>query len=197
MTQENYKYQRKFPADNLRQITLMLLLGLLIQNLAGCGEKKQGYPKAGDSFPLAALNQARLLGDKAPELENKTLLINFWATWCTPCRNEMPHLQQLSAALDQDKFAVIGVSVDDDTYLVEEFLSQYRIRFPNLLDEDLEIASRLLGIQVFPETFIVAPSGVILKRISGGQDWDEDFLERHLQSSLRVDLSSTFARTSG
>lgn len=195
--QVNSKYHRIFQAGNFRQISLMLLIGVLAQNLSGCTEEKQGYPKAGDAFPLVALNQIKILGNKAPELKNKTLLINFWATWCTPCRNEMPHLQRLSEALDRDRFAVIGISVDDDTNLVKEFLLQYQIRFANFQDENLEIASRLLGIQAFPETFIVAPSGVIIKRISGGQLWDEKFLKLHLESSLQVDAYSTFARAFG
>jgi thiol-disulfide isomerase/thioredoxin len=156
-----------------------LLIGVLAQNLSGCTEEKQGYPKAGDAFPLAALNQIKILGNKAPELKNKTLLINFWATWCTPCRNEMPHLQQLSEALDRDKFEVVGISVDDDTNLVKEFLMQYQIRFANLQDEDPGIASG------------------IIKRISGGQVWDEKFLERHLQSSLQFDAHSIFDRAFG
>ena len=195
--QVNSKYHRIFQADNFRQISLMLLIGVLAQNLSGCTENKQGYPKTGDAFPLAALQQIKILGDKAPELKNKTLLINFWATWCTPCRNEMPHLQRLSEVLDRDKFAIIGISVDDDTNLVKEFLLQYQIRFANFQDENLEIASRLLGIQAFPETFIVAPGGVIIKRISGGQIWDEKFLKLHLESSLQVDVYSTFARAFG
>jgi thiol-disulfide isomerase/thioredoxin len=195
--QVNSKYHRIFQADNFRQISLMLLIGVLAQNLSGCTEKKQGYPNAGDAFPLAALNQIKILGNKMPDLKNKTLLINFWATWCTPCRKEMPHLQKLSEALDQDKFAVIGISVDDDANLVKEFLLQYKIRFANFQDENLEIATRLLGIQAFPETFIVAPSGVIIKRISGEQIWDEKFLKLHLESSRQVDAHSTLARAFG
>jgi len=195
--QVNSKYHRIFQAHNFRQISLMLLIGVLVQNLSGCAEKKQGYPKAGDAFPLAALNQIKILGNKAPELNNKTLLINFWATWCTPCRKEMPHLQKLSEALDQDKFAVIGISVDDDANLVKEFLLQHKIRFINFQDENLEIASRLLGIQAFPETFIVAPSGVIIKRISGEQIWDVKFLKTHLENTHQVEAYSTTAGALG
>jgi len=190
-------YHRIFKTDNTRQLSLMLLIGILAHGLSGCTEKEQSYPKAGDYFPLTALNQARVLGNKMPDLKNKTLLINFWATWCTPCRKEMPHLQKLSEALDQDKFAVIGISVDEDTNLVKEFLLGYKIRFTNFQDKNLEIATRLLGIQAFPETFIVAPSGVIIKRISGEQIWDENFLKIHLENTHKVEANSTIARTLG
>ncbi len=190
-------YHRIFQTDNIRQLSLMLLIGILAHGLSGCIEKEQSYPKAGDDFPLTALNQARVLGNKMPDLKNKTLLINFWATWCTPCRKEMPHLQKLSEALDQDKFAVIGISVDEDTNLVKEFLLGYKIRFTNFQDKNLEIATRLLGIQAFPETFIVAPSGVIIKRISGEQIWDENFLKIHLENMHKVEANSTVARTLG
>jgi len=182
---------------NLRCLTMMLIFGIFAHNLAGCTDKKQGYPKAGEVFPLSVLNQARNLADNKVDLRNKTLLINFWATWCAPCRKEMPDLQKLSEALDPGHFAVIGVSVDKDVNLVKEFLLQHKIGFANFQDEDFEIATQLLGIEAFPETFIVAPDGVIVKRISGERAWNADFFEKLLDGSQRADTTSTVGHVFG
>jgi len=169
----------------------MLFILIIAQGLSGCTDKIQNYPEAGEIFPLSIFNQVNNLGDKKIDLNNKTLLINFWATWCAPCRKEMPDLQKLSEALDQSQFAVIGISVDDDANLVKEFLLRHKIRFINFQDEKLKIASQLLNIQVFPETFIVSPTGTIIKRITGEQTWDENIFKNLLENTHQVETKLT------
>jgi len=176
-------HHRVFQIDTLGQLSSMLFILIIVQGLSGCSDKRQNYPEAGEKFPLSALDQVNNLGDKKVDLKNKTLLINFWATWCAPCRKEMPDLQKLSIALDQSQFAVIGISVDDDTNLVKEFLLRHKIRFTNFQDEKQKIASQLLNIQAFPETFIVSPTGTIIKRVTGERIWDENMFKNLLRNA--------------
>jgi len=180
-------HHRVFQTDTLAQLFTVLFILIIAQGLSGCTDKIPSNPKAGEIFPLSILNQVNNLGDKKIDLKNKTLLINFWATWCTPCRKEMPDLQKLSDALDQSQFAVIGISVDDDTNLVKEFLLRYEIRFIIFQDEKLKIASQLLNIQVFPETFIVSHTGTIIKRVTGEQIWDEKMFKNLLDNAHQVE----------
>ena len=149
-------------------------MGLILQGLSGCSDQAPDTATGGQAFPLQSIESLPLLGAAAPQLEDKTLLINFWATWCAPCREEMPSLQRLSERLDPDRFAVIGVSVDEDANLVREFLLQYQIEFPNYLDADKKLASDRLGLLSYPQTFIVSPDGVITQRIDQAipEDWD-------------------------
>ena len=170
-------YYRHFQTGRRRSLLTMLALGACAQLLTACDTRRQGYPEAGDSFPLAALDQAISLGGEAFEPEGKVLLINFWATWCAPCRKEMPDLQRLSETLDRERFGVIGVSVDEDINLVREFLLQQGIRFANFQDPDLSMANRLLGIEVFPTTFIVDRDGNILRRFTGERSWNRATFE--------------------
>ena len=121
----------------------------------------------GSRFPLDALMQTTDLGTSRTALEGRTLVINFWATWCAPCREEMPMLQQLSDRLDPNRFAVIGVSVDDDANLVREFLLRHDIRFHSFQDRGMRLARETLGIVAYPQTFIVTPRGLISDRIDG------------------------------
>ena len=180
-------HHRVFQTDTLSQLFTVLFILIIAQGLSGCTDKIPNYPKAGEIFPLSILSQVNNLGDKKVDLKNKTLLINFWATWCTPCRKEMPDLQKLSDALDQSQFAVIGISVDDDINLIKEFLLRHEIRFINFQDEKLKIASQLLNIQVFPETFIVSPTGTIIKRVTGEQIWDENMFKNLLDNAHQVE----------
>ena len=152
----------------------MFFVGLVLQGLSSCSEQTRDPAEQGSDFPLQSLESLPLLGATRPNLGNKILLINFWATWCAPCREEMPYLQRLSEELDPDRFAVIGVSVDDDANLVREFLLQYRIRFPNYLDADKNLASDQLGLGSYPQTFIVSPDGTITRRIDKAipGDWN-------------------------
>ena len=89
----------------------------------------------------------------------------------------MPDLQQFNDSLDKERYAVIGISVDDDINLVREFLLQHKIRFPIFQDTDLRLATELLGIETYPDTFIVSPQGTITKRISGIIRWDQNNIE--------------------
>jgi thiol-disulfide isomerase/thioredoxin len=165
----------------------MICIGLVLQGLAGCSDNSANLPPAGQYFPLSALKQLKNVRGDEVDFNNKTLLINFWATWCTPCRREMPDLQQLNDVLDQDRYAVIGVSVDDDINLVREFLLQHQIRFPIFQDDNFRLASELLGIEAYPDTFIVSPQGSITKRINGIIRWDENDIKKVFESDNLID----------
>ena len=169
-------HYRIFQSLALRPIWLLLPVVLSAAALSACDSGTPRHPAAEGAFPLPALAATPALGERRAEFGDRTLLINFWATWCTPCRDEMPDLQALSDSLDRDRFAVIGVSIDDDRNLVQEFLLDYGISFANYHDRDQSLASERLGILVLPVTYIVAPDGRILARISGARRWDRDSL---------------------
>ena len=152
-----------------RALWLAWLLSPLL--LAGCDAGNSSRLAADEIFPLPSLAAMKSLDDQRADFGERTLLINFWATWCGPCRKEMPDLQKLSDSLDRDRFAVIGVSIDDDRNLAEEFLLDYRIRFTNFHDRDQVLASRLLDIRTLPVTYIVKSDGTILARIDGARSW--------------------------
>ena len=175
----------------------MFFMGLILQGLSSCSEQTRDAAMEGHVFPLQSIASLPLLGASAPNLGDKTLLINFWATWCAPCREEMPYLQRLSEQLDPDRFAVIGVSVDDDANLVREFLLQYRIRFPNYLDADKKLATDRLGLVSYPQTFIVSPDGMITRRIDKAIPEDWDLFENAIGSDSEAQSSMPLPDTNG
>jgi len=180
-----------------RRLAKVLCIGLLMQGLGGCKDTVKPYPGVGETFPLSALEQITNIGKGKVNIEGKTLLINFWATWCVPCREEMPGLQRLSDNLDPERFSVIGISVDEDHNLIREFMLQYDIRFPNFQDEKFRLASDLLGIKTYPETFIVSPRGVITQRISEALPLDFSIIEQSLESGEQANKIKTDSRING
>ncbi len=142
-------------------------VALLLGGLLGCADTQNRSPAGGEPFPLAEIYLTRSLGDDPAAAQGKTLVVNFWATWCAPCRKEMPELQRLSERLDPAKYAVIGISVDRDAHLAREFLIAHDIRFHVRHDPDLRLAKTLLGIDAFPVTFVVSPDAIVVERIDG------------------------------
>lgn len=103
----------------------------------------------------------------------KLLMINVWATWCGPCRHEMPGLQALVKRLGEDRLELVGLSVDMDEHVVREYLIENKLTFPSFLDRDLSEVNGVLGLRVFPSTFFVSPDGTLVKVIEGWRDWEK------------------------
>ncbi|MFQ5563394.1 MAG: redoxin domain-containing protein [Parvularculaceae bacterium] len=103
--------------------------------------------------------------------EGKGVVLNIWASWCPPCRRELPQLDQLSEKLDSDKFAVVGLNVDASPDFVAEYLRRLGIRFTSLWDADRLLAEGAFDVDAYPTTLLVAPDGRVRERIVGYQDW--------------------------
>lgn len=138
----------------------------------------------GRPFPAFMLDYLAR-GQAGPALRGKMIVLNVWATWCPPCRREMPGLDRLSRLLDRNRVAVVGMSTDDDSRLAAEFLQQRSISFANYHDEGAVLAKRL-GLEVYPETFVIAADGTLLARMTGLQDWDKPEVIARLRDLART-----------
>ena len=99
--------------------------------------------------------------------EGRVLLVNFWATWCGPCRTEIPDLVELQEELGSDQFDVIGISLDmDGEELVREFTDAMEVNYPILLD-DGAVAEAFGGVYALPTTFVINKEGKITHRTIG------------------------------
>lgn len=99
-------------------------------------------------------------------------LINFWATWCQPCRAEMASLNRLFNDFRPRGLGVFAISVDEDIHLVREFLLQLPLSFPILLDPGGGRARNDYGIIGYPTTFLVARNAVVKEVWVGERNWD-------------------------
>jgi peroxiredoxin len=115
-----------------------------------------------------------LTGDRIVNLESvsgEVVLVNFWATWCKPCEDEMPAMERLYRTLSGSGFELIAISVDDDRALVERFAGRLGLSFPILLDPQHEVATAYQTFR-FPESLLVGRDGVIVERYIGPKEWD-------------------------
>lgn len=166
--------------------TVMLLL------LTGCSKPEPLTDNLKVGEPVPDIVMQRLDGttsDSLADYRGKLVVLNVWATWCEPCRRELPNLQQLSVALDSKHFAVLGMAEDEDDHLVREYLIDKGVSFVNYLDPHGAIATNQLGIQIFPYTLLIAPDGRFIQRIPGPREWQRDEVIGLLEKAYAGDYS--------
>jgi len=137
------------------------LLLLLLGALSGCGEQRFQAQKAAD-FTLPDLNGANELS--LADFQGEVIYLSFWASWCVPCRQEMPYLAQLWERHHEDGFQVLAINVDEDPELAREFASQYELPFPLLWDAGRAVSTEY-RVPGFPTHYVVDRRGRI--RFSG------------------------------
>ena len=123
------------------------------------------YPAKGEPAPDFRLSALDGSPWRLSELRGKVVLLNFWATWCGPCRKELPSLESLHQRFSKDGLAVLGVS-DEKADEVLEFLAEKGITYPTLNDHNAEVFQRY-HVTAIPTTLIIGPDGRLRKRIEG------------------------------
>ena len=103
----------------------------------------------------------------------QVVLINFWATWCPPCLEEMPAMERLYRQHRDGGFTLVAVSVDADSKLVAPFLTARKFSFPVALDPSMHMANTY-GVRALPSSFIVARDGTLAALAIGPRHWDND-----------------------
>ena len=102
----------------------------------------------------------------------KVIIVNFWATWCTPCVKEMPSFENLYRRFRSKGLTILAVSLDKNSpSKVQEFVDKYKLSFPVLLDTD-GVAEKLYPSFTIPFTYVVDKQGRVVARVDGGKDWE-------------------------
>ena len=115
------------------------------------------------------------------DLKGKFVLVNFWATWCNPCKVEMPLLEKLHQTLKSEKFTVLGLHVGPGPENIEEFKKLMPISFPIYVDMDLEVN---WGVPGLPTTFLMDPEGKLIYRAVGKREFASDEMVNFLKSQI-------------
>lgn len=108
---------------------------------------------------------------KLSEFRGKPLIINVWASWCGPCRQEMGSLERLARSKGGQQFTVIGISTDDYPDAAKAFLQKYRTTFSHFIDSQL-LLENMLGAERLPLTLLVDAQGRVLGKYYGAEVWD-------------------------
>lgn len=143
----------------------------------GLGAALPGAPMQGLSGP------SRLLSD----FRGKPLIINVWASWCAPCRQEMGSLDRLARRYGGKQFAVIGISTDDYPEKAKAFLKTSGSRFEHFIDTRL-VLETLLGADRLPLTLLIDAQGRVLARHYGAKEWDSPEAVQVIARTLGITL---------
>jgi len=157
---------------------VFFLLGLSVL-LTGCYSGSRP-PRIGSPAPDFIVQDA----DRKVELRDyrgKIVVLNFWATWCPPCVEEMPSLVQLQQRFKDKGVTVLGVSVDADGDAYHRFITDHKIDFLTVRDADQK-SNNLYGTFKFPETYIIDRNGIVRRKFIGPVEWNQpeivDFLSK-------------------
>ncbi len=151
---------------------LELLAGVpLAGALSGCGRRN---PSALEGQALPLLEFPDLAGQRRTSRDflGAPLLLNVWATWCQPCRYEMPGLDRLYRELNPRGLRGVGISVDEDINLAREYVRESGMELPVWSDPRGRVMTRLLGSSAIPATLLVARDGRVRRVVFGGWMWD-------------------------
>ena len=164
---------------------LLLLVGALL-GVAGVAAAAQEAPlvawTGGPTQPLALKDLGGQLHDLA-DYRGRVVVVNFWATWCQPCREELPSLERLRDAMRGRRFEAVAVNVAEGEARVRRFLQEVPLRLPFLLDGDGE-TQRAWKVRGLPATFLVDRKGVIRYWYLGELDWAQPAILRAVESLL-------------
>ncbi len=156
----------------------VLLWALFLGGCSGSGEGDTAATRLGKGavFPeLVMRDLSGGVGNSKELFRNKVVVLNVWATWCPPCRKEMPDLIALSRRLPAKDFLVIGLSVDEDLRVLQEYIDANGVSFPIYWDQGgRAIAADRLGVFKYPETFILNRDGVLVERVIGAYPWNAE-----------------------
>ena len=145
-----------------KPLSAVFLLGFLL--MTGMAKRP---PLVGGPVPHFALKDLSGGETKISDYRGKVVLLTFWATWCAPCKQEMPEIQAAYETYKDDGFVVLGVNFGEKPKEAKALAGALGLTFPILLDRDVAVAERH-NVVSLPVSFFISPNGIIKERVVGG-----------------------------
>lgn len=158
---------RAFFCSKLRRLAKFAII--LLAALVAPAQALELKPWSGGATPRLELSDLDGKTHRLADYRGRAVLVNFWATWCAPCREEMPSFERLRASLD-GRAVVLAVNLAEPESRIRRFFDTVPVRFAVLLDRDGATA-KAWQARVLPATYIVGPDGAIRYRHLGELDW--------------------------
>ena len=144
-------------------LVITLVSGLLI---TGCSSNSNQVAEVGMPAPNFQLENLNGQYVSLSDLQGKPVLINFWATWCSPCIREMPYLEQVYEEWSDKGLMVLSINIGESSAKVEAFMQSHDLSLPVLLDAKQAVAQKY-NIWSIPTTFFIDKDGIIQEKIIG------------------------------
>jgi len=164
-----------------RRLWPAITLSLVAILAVGCGEQRFQAPLAQD-FTLPTLDGSGTVS--LSEYRGDVVYLAFWASWCIPCRQEMPHLAQLRREYGEQGFEVIGINVDEDQDAAKQFAQEHGLDFPLVHDADRSV-SKMYRVAGYPSHYIVGRDGRVHFSALGFTEDDSFAVTQEVQTLLR------------
>ena len=151
------------------------------QGLTGPAYEVSNWPG-----PLPALALPDINGRiwRAADFKGRAVLLNFWASWCEPCRAEMPTLQQIADFYGPEKLLILAVNFKEPAARAIKFAQATGVTMPVLLDTDGKLAKQS-GVKVFPTTLMIDSQGIPRRRVQGEVDWTSSAADKLMAGLIR------------
>ena len=188
--------------SSMKRIVLFIACIAIAGSLSACSDKKQTSPPAapptaggqpesagkivkGQQAPDFTLKDTEGKTHRLSDYRGKVVIVNFWATWCPPCREEIPSMIALDKQMAGKPFAMLCASIDEGgTKSVEGYFKTSGNRLPiTLLDSDASVA-QLYGTTGVPESFVLDKNGIVLEKVIGGVNWTDPQIVSYLNSAM-------------
>jgi thiol-disulfide isomerase/thioredoxin len=166
----------------------LLCLGLLLTALSqNAFAKTPGEIEVGGTLPETAMRGLMGPSAKLSEFRGKPLVINVWASWCAPCRQEMASLDRLAQLSGGKQFAVIGISTDDYPQAAGAFIKHSKTQFRQFIDHQL-VLENMLGADHIPLTVLVNAKGRVLYKFHGTKEWDQPDAVKLISETFKIKM---------
>jgi peroxiredoxin len=165
---------------SIQAAAALLLVGLCFLIADSLRETVVSVGDRAPSFAITTDSGKRITN---ADFGGKVLVLNFWATWCPPCVDEMPSLQAMAQQLAPKGVVVLGVSVDKNPAAYQRFLRQARITFATARDPQSDISAEY-GTFKYPETYVIDSTGRVRQKHIGPRDWLDPELVKSIESLL-------------
>ncbi|SFD51211.1 Peroxiredoxin [Lentibacillus persicus] len=176
------KQQKKKQRLIFRTMVLAVLLVAVIYALVTNFTKDQTEVRAGAQAPDFKLEQINKNNEKETiqlsDLEGKGVMLNFWGTWCEPCEDEMPYMEELYPEYKEKGVEIVAVNLDTTQFVVDRFINRYNLTFPVPYDSNKEVMDTY-QVEPLPTTFFINSDREIVEVVEGGLTLDK--IEGYLQ----------------
>jgi len=165
----------------LLRVLLLLATGTILTAASAADQTLPEYSRP--IAPEFTLNDIDGHTHRLSDYRGKVVILSFWATWCPPCRYEMPSMERLRKLVEGEDIEILAINVGENEDAIFIFTADYPVEFPLLMDRDGAVI-RDYPVVGLPTTYVIGPAGDIRYRAVGSREWDDPALVNRLRGLL-------------